>query len=297
MMTELSIIIPAYNEENVIGNLVNEIQIKLQNTYQPNQYEILVVDDGSNDKTSKLAKKAGAKVLRHPYNIGNGAAVKKGMRNAKGKMILLMDGDGQHNPEYIPKLIELSKQYDMVIGSRLSWKGTSWHRTIANIFFNKFSSWLINRKIIDLTSGFRIINTSIAKRFIFLLPNTFSYPSTLTMSLSRAGYTIAYLPIQLKKRCSKSKINLLADGMRFLTIMMKIAVFFNPLRVFIPISLFCFAGGAGHAIYKIIIRGEQYTGFTIFLITTSLLIFLLGLISEQITQLRFERNEEQNERS
>lgn len=293
-MIELSIIIPAYNEQNIIENLVNQIQVKLQITYQPNQYEILVVDDGSSDKTGELAEKAGAKILKHPYNIGNGAAVKKGIRNAKGKKILLMDGDGQHDPKYIPKLVELSKQYDMVIGSRLSWQGTSWHRKIANIFFNKFSSWLINRKIIDLTSGFRIINTSIAKRFIFLLPNTFSYPSTLTMTLSRAGYTISYLPIQLKERRSKSKISLMADGMKFLTIMMKIAVFFNPLRIFIPISLFCFAGGAGHAIYKIIIRGEQYTGFTIFLITTALLIFLLGLISEQITQLRFERNEEHN---
>ncbi len=291
-MIELSIIIPAYNEENVIGQLVAKTKQQLQDIYQNGQYEIMVIDDGSKDKTAELAKKSGAKVLTHPYNIGNGAAIKKGMRNAKGKLFLLMDGDGQHNPKYIPPLIKLSRQYDMTIGSRMGWKEISWHRKIANIIFNKFSSWLMNSKIIDLTSGFRIINASIARRFIFLLPNKFSYPTTLTMALSRAGYTISYFPIKLKPRRSKSKISLLADGMRFLTIITKIAAFFNPLRVFVPISLFCLVSGISHGIYKIIIRGEKYTEFTIFLITVALLIFLMGLIAEQITQLRFERNEE-----
>ena len=291
-MLKLSIIMPAYNEERAIASLLINIHIVLEKQYRRNEYEIIVVDDGSTDSTSKVAQDNGAHIIKHPYNIGNGSAIKTGMRAAHGEIILLMDADGQHDPNYIPQLIKPLDQYDMAVGARMSWTQTPPHRKLANMFYNAFSSYLVNRKILDLTSGFRAIRASVAKRYIYLLPNSFSYPSTLTMSLSRSGHSITYVPIELKPRLSKSKINLLSDGVRFIMIIMKIATFFNPLRIFVPTSLFCFAIGMGHATYKILIRHEKYTGFSLLFITTAVTIFLMGLIAEQITQLRFERSEE-----
>lgn len=291
-MIKLSIIMPAYNEANAIASLLERVHLVLAKEYSRADYEIIVIDDGSHDATALQAQKNGAMVIRHPYNIGNGAAIKTGMRAARGEIIVLMDADGQHDPDYLPGLIAPLKEYTMAVGARKGLSHTPLHRKCANAFYNIFASYLINRKIEDLTSGLRAIKASVAKKFIYLLPNTFSYPSTLTMALSRCGHSIAYVPIRLKPRMSKSKINLFSDGVRFILIMMRIAVFFNPLRIFIPISLLCLGTGLGHATFKILLRNEKYTGFSIMLITTGIMIFLMGLIAEQIAQLRLERSEE-----
>ena len=284
----ISVVIPAYNESKIIGEVIGELIIELNKT--ENDYEIIVVDDGSKDNTSIVAESAGAKVILHPYNIGNGAAVKTGIRNAVGDTIVMMDGDGQHNPKDMQKLLEFIPQYDMVVGARVDKKSGSKHRNFANIIYNIFASYLTHCKVIDLTSGFRIIKKKIALKFLYLLPNTFSYPSTITLALIRSGYNLKYVPIIVTKRVGKSKINLIIDGLRFLIIMLKIATLFSPLRVFIPLSMIFFGLGFWHFTYKVLIMGGKYTEFTIFIFIISILIFLLGLISEQISQMRYDRS-------
>jgi len=284
----ISVVIPAYNESEIIGKVIGELIIELNKN--GNDYEIIIVDDGSKDDTRIVAESAGATVISHPYNIGNGAAVKTGVRNAVGDTIVLMDGDGQHSPKDIERLLQYIPQYDMVVGSRVDKKSGSKHRNFANTIFNIFASYLTHFKVMDLTSGFRIIKKKIALKFLYLLPNTFSYPSTITLALIRNGYSLKYVPIIVTKRVGKSKINLIIDGLRFLIIMLKIATLFSPLRVFIPLSMIFFGFGIWHLIYKVFILTEKYTEFTIFLFIIGIFIFLLGLISEQISQMRYDRS-------
>ena len=206
----ISVVIPVYNESKIIGKVIRELIIELNKT--GNDYEIIVVDDGSKDDTRTVLESTGAKIITHPYNIGNGAAVKTGVRNAVGDIIVLMDGDGQHNPMDINNLLEFIPQYDMVVGARVDKKSGSRHRNFANAIYNLFASYLTHFKVIDLTSGYRIIKKELIKKFLYLLPNTFSYPSTITLALLRSGYSIKYVPIIVNKRGGNSKINLIINN-------------------------------------------------------------------------------------
>ena len=244
---KISVVLPAFREERVIGSVIQGVR-----SVMGSGCEIIVVDDGSPDGTGKAAEKAGARVVRHPYNMGNGAAVKSGIRAATGDIIVLMDADGQHKPEDIPRFIEQIDVYDMVIGARTKASETSVHRDIANVIYNKFATYLTKKEILDLTSGFRAIKADIAKRFVYLLPNTFSYPTTLTLSLIRSGHSVTFIPIVARKREGKSKIKLLKDGVRFFLIMLKIATLYSPFRVFLPVSASFFAVGIGYYIYTFI---------------------------------------------
>jgi len=284
----ISVVIPAYNESEIIGKVIGELKIELNKN--GNDYEIIIVDDGSKDDTRIVAESAGATVVTHPYNIGNGAAIKTGIRNAVGDIIVLMDGDGQHSPKDIKELLKYIPQYDMVVGARVGRKKGAIHRNFANAVYNIFASYLTHFKVMDLTSGFRIIKKESIMKFLYLLPNTFSYPSTITLALLRSGYSLKYVPINVKKRVGKSKINLIIDGVRFLIIMLKIATLFSPLRVFIPLSMIFFGLGFWHFTYKVLIMGGKYTEFTIFIFIISILIFLLVLISEQISKMRYDRS-------
>lgn len=286
----VSIVIPAYNEEQVIGTVINGVR-----SIMGDKSEIIVVDDGSQDATGKAAMDAGAKVIRHPYNIGNGAAVKSGIRAATGDIIVLMDGDGQHKPEDIPRLIEQVEKYDMIIGARAGESETSLHRDLANVIYNKFATYLTKKKILDLTSGFRAIKADIAKRFVYLLPNTFSYPTTLTLSLIRSGHSVEFVPIVARKREGKSKIKLLKDGARFFLIMLKIATLYSPFRVFLPVSFGFFVLGIGYYIYTFITE-HRFTNMSALLIGNSVILFMMSLIAEQIAQLRLDRTEESSHR-
>ncbi len=281
---EITILLPAYNEESNIGNTI----LKIKKLYPA--FEILVVDDGSNDKTVSTAMEAGANVWPHPYNMGNGAAIKTGLRCAKGDWVIMMDADGQHDPEDIARLLEFKDQYDMVVGARSKDSKTSMHRDIANWFYNELASYVTKFKIEDLTSGFRLVSKETAQKFIYLLPNTFSYPSTLTMAYLRSGRSLKYIPIQTKKRKGKSKIKLAHDGARFLLIIAKIATLFSPLRVFLPISFFSFLTGILYYIYTFI-TVHRFSNMSALLITTSIIIFMMGLISEQINQMRYDKVE------
>lgn len=287
-MPLISIIIPAYCEEKVIAGVVTDVSRVMETTGQP--YEIIVVDDGSDDDTASVAEKAGAIVVSHPYNIGNGAAVKTGIRNAKGEILVMLDGDGQHSPEDIPRLLEKIPAYDMAVGARTSDSKAAYHRTVMNMIYNNFATYMCRHRIEDLTSGFRAVKADIARQFIALLPNTFSYPTTITMAVIRSGYSIKYVPIKSKSRVGKSKIKLLQDGIRFFLIIVKIATLFSPMRVFIPVSMTMFFTGFFYGLFRVFFMGGRYGPTSAMLITMSVVVFMVGLVSEQVTQLRFDSN-------
>jgi glycosyltransferase involved in cell wall biosynthesis len=284
----ISIIIPAYNEGAVIGQIVSQVHDNLRT--QGEAYEVIVVDDGSSDETAAIAEEAGARVIRHPYNIGNGAAVKTGIRNACGEVVVTLDGDGQHDPRDIPRLIQELGPYDMVVGARTSESEAGIHRNMANRIYNWLATYICGRKIDDLTSGFRAIKADIARGFVYLLPNTFSYPSTLTLAVVRSGYSLAYVPIKAARRVGRSKIKLLRDGSRFLLIILKIATFFSPMKVFLPASILMFVVGFGYGLFKVVALGSRYGPTSATVMTVSVLVFLIGLVSEQVAQLRFDRS-------
>ena len=287
-MTEharLSIVTPAKNEAHALPVLLARLR-----TLHP-EAELVVVDDGSSDDTATLAHQAGATVVRHPYSMGNGAAVKSGVRAARGSVIVCMDADGQHSPEDVARLLQmLSQGYDMVVGARSGGRSQAspW-RHIANTFYNLLASWMTGHRIQDLTSGFRAADAARFREYLHLLPNGFSYPTTITMAFFRAGYRVGYLPIEAKKRAGKSHIRPLRDGVRFLLIIFKIATLYSPLKIFLPISALFFCTGTGYYIYSFI-EYHRFTNMTALLIITSVLVFLIGLVSEQITTLMYSRN-------
>jgi len=281
---EVSVIIPANNEAQTIGEIIN----KIKSLYP--EFEIIVVNDGSTDETGAVSKDAGAIVYSHPYNIGNGAAIKSGIRIASGEILVFMDGDGQHNPEDIKGLIKWLPDYDMVVGARSKGDQASWVRALGNKTFNRLASYVSKFAIEDLTSGFRAIKSDMAHNLLYLLPNTYSYPTTLTLGVLRNGKSIKYTPIEIQGRQKgKSKIRVFSDGVRFFMIITKICGLYSPLRVFLPVSFMMFCLGLGHYLYTFLTAG-RFTNMSALLFTTSVLIFMMGLISEQISQMRFERS-------
>lgn len=281
---EVTVLLPAYNEEGVIGKTVHKIRSLFPD------FEILVVDDGSTDSTMQEAMAAGANVWPHPYNIGNGAAIKTGLRCAQGEWVVMMDADGQHQPEDIQRLLDYKDRFDMVVGARSVQSETTFHRDAANWIYNRFASYVTQFKIEDLTSGFRLVRLSVAKQFIYLLPNTFSYPSTLTMGYLRSGRSVKYISIDTKSRVGKSKIKLMRDGTRFFLIITKIATLFSPLRVFIPVSFLFFLISTMYYLYTYFLFG-RFTNMSALLYNSSVLIFMIGLVAEQISQMRYDKTE------
>jgi glycosyltransferase involved in cell wall biosynthesis len=282
---EISIVIPVFNEAAGLAELIAKIHpLKLA------QSEIIVVDDGSSDGSAGIAQSAGANVVRHPYNIGNGAAVKSGIRAAQGRLIVLMDGDGQHKPEDIPKLLAEAGKYHMVVGARAKGSMLRFHRNAANSVYNLLASYVTKFKVQDLTSGFRVLSKRDALRFIDLLPNTFSYPTTLTLAFLRSGLTVKYVSIQTLYRSGQSKISLVTDGIRFFLIIAKIATLFSPFRVFLPVSILFFLAGMANYAYTYYTE-HRFTNMSALMFTAAVIVFMLGLISEQIALLRMERQQ------
>lgn len=280
---KVTVIIPAYNEAGSIGNIVSEIK-----SLYPD-FEIIVINDGSVDDTAAEATKGGATVYTHPYNVGNGAAIKSGIRLASGDITVFMDGDGQHNPQDIATLLKYIPEYDMVVGARTLSGQASLGRAVGNKIYNWLGSYVTKFPIQDLTSGFRAIKSNIARNFLYLLPNTYSYPTTITLGVLRNGNSIKYTPIESPKRTKgKSGINLFSDGVRFFMIIIRISTLYSPMRVFLPVSIVMFLLGLARYLYSYITEG-RFTNMSALLFVTSIMIFMMSLISEQITQMRFER--------
>jgi glycosyltransferase involved in cell wall biosynthesis len=288
----VSLVIPAYNEEKAIaGSLENIIKFMKENF---SDFEIIVVNDASTDNTARIVSGfEGISLVTHPYNKGNGSSVRTGIRNAKKEFVVMMDADGQHDISDIKNIVGFLGTYDCVVGARTSTSESSVHRNIANSIYNRLASYVTNLKIEDLTSGYRGFRTSVIKKFLYMFPNGFSYPTTSTMAVIKAGYNIKYCPIHAKKRIGKSKIRLLRDGFRFLLIIVKIAILFSPLKIFLPVSIAFALSGIAHMLYKIFVIGARYTQFSVFLISVGVIIFLIGLLSEQIATLRYDKVEEE----
>jgi len=279
--SSVSIVIPAYNEAASIGDLVAAL------VGTAPWHEVIVVDDGSKDETAARACEAGAAVVRHPYNKGNGAAVKSGIRRATGEYILIIDADGQHPPEDALRIVGALGAYDLVIGARSGETQATQARRTGNAALNRLASYLTGRDIPDLTSGFRGARRAYLLEFLHLLPNGFSTPTTTTLAFIKAGYNVGFEPIQARQRTGNSHIRLASDGAKFLMIILKIVTLFSPLRIFLPISLASFGLGAAYAIWTIATQ-QHVTNSSVLLIVLAVIVFLVGLVSEQISALRFE---------
>ena len=281
----LSIILPAKNEAPALAGLLPRLR-----AVQP-EAEIIVIDDGSTDGTRALCAQLGIACLSSPYTMGNGAAIKRGSRAARGDVLVLMDGDGQHDPTDIVRLLaELDRGYDMVVGSRDRSGQAGTGRALANGFYNRMASWMTGHQVADLTSGFRAVRADKFREFLYLLPNGFSYPTTCTMAFFRSAYPVAYVPITVSKRIGKSHIRPLRDGLRFLVIIFKIATLYSPLKLFLPASAIFFVLGLLNYLHTYLDSG-RLTNMSALLFITSVLIFLIGLVSEQITNLLFMRQQ------
>ena len=281
----ISVIIPAKNEGKSIDVLISSLK-----QLYPN-FEIIVIDDGSIDDTADVAKMAGAMVYSHPYNIGNGAAIKSGIRKASGDILVFMDADLQHNPEDIKAMLNYFPDYDMVVGARLAKDQTSLGRALGNKIYNWLASYVAKFNVQDLTSGFRAIKSDIARQFLYLLPNSYSYPTTLTLAVLRTGRALKYVPIKVKARkAGKSNIKIYKDGLRFFMIIVKICTLFSPFRIFLPVSFSIFCLGLFYYLYTYLTWG-RFTNMSALLFTTSIIIFMMGLISEQISQMKYDRSE------
>lgn len=282
----VSIVMPAKNEAGGLRLVIPGLQRHCPGA------EIIVVDDGSTDDTAALCRELGARVVSHPYSKGNGAAIKSGARAATRQILVFMDADGQHKPEDVPRLLaRLREGYDMVVGARNMASQAGAHRAAANSLYNALASWMVEQKVADLTSGFRAVTAERFRQFLYLLPNGFSYPTTITMSFFRAGYSIAYEPIEAPKRIGKSHIRVLRDGVRFFLIIFKIGTLYSPLKLFVPISLAFFATGLAYYGYTWA-NFSRFTNMSALLFITSILVFLIGLISEQISSLNYKDSAE-----
>jgi glycosyltransferase involved in cell wall biosynthesis len=280
-MENVSIVIPAKNEEGGLSQFLSRLLQVCAGA------EVIVVNDGSTDGTAAVCQQHGVRCISHPYSKGNGAAIKTGARAASRELIVFMDGDGQHDPADILRLkARIDDGFDMMVGARQSGSQASMGRGLANRFYNRLASYMTGHAVEDLTSGFRMVRADKFRKFLYLLPNGFSYPTTSTMAFFRAGYSVGYEPIDAAKRIGKSHLRPLRDGVRFLLIIFKIGTLYSPLKLFAPIALAGFLAATAWYAHTFMILG-RFTNMSALLYTGSIMIFLMGLISEQITALMY----------
>lgn len=282
MNARISVILPARNEAAGLRTLLPEIKSKVPDA------ELIVVNDGSTDDTVDVCRQYGTLLISHPYCMGNGAAVRAGARIAHAEILVFMDADGQHQPEDILQLLDkLAQGYDMVVGARSRRSQAGMHRAVANGFYNWLASWMVGQTVDDLTSGFRAVKADRFRKFIYMLPNGFSYPTTITMSFFRSGYAVGYVPIHSPKRIGSSHMRIVRDGVRFLLIIFKIGTLYSPLKLFFPISMSFLMLGCGYYLYTYLTM-HRFTNMSALLFITAIVVFLIGLVSEQITMLAYK---------
>ena len=295
----LSVIMPVYNEAESIRQVLERLFDHLERIDEVrDRYEVILVDDGSSDATADIiadfvaaAPELPVRLRQHPYNMGNGASIKTGIRHARGEVLVMMDADGQHDPACIPQFLEACQRYDMVVGARSGQSQAGLHRRLANWVYNQFASYVTGRSVDDLTSGFRAFRRDVVRRFAALLPNGFSYPTTITLCLMRGGYSVHYMPITVARRAGKSKISLFSDGAKFLLVITKICMLFSPFKIFLPVSVYLSLMGMGYYVYTFT-TAHRFTNMSMLLFTTAVIVFMMGLVAEQIAQMRFERTED-----
>ena len=283
---KLSVVLPAKNEVEGLRRTLPALRAQLP------EAQIIVVDDGSTDGTAEVALAHGAQVLSAPYSMGNGAAIKRGARAARGEVVVFMDADGQHDPAQIPLLLQkLEEGFDMAVGARVQGGQANVGRGLANAFYNRLASWMTGHRILDLTSGFRAVRADKFREFLHLLPNGFSYPTTSTMAFFRSAYPVAYVPVEVAQRIgTNSHIRPIKDGVRFLLIIFKIASLYSPLKLFVPAAVAFMLAGVGWYGWTFHESG-RFTNMSMLLISAAVIVFLIGLVSEQITNLTYRRDE------
>lgn len=282
---KLSLIIPARNEVDGLQQLLPKLVEILPDA------EIIVVNDGSTDTTLEVCAQYSVHVLTHPYPKGNGAAIKSGARIAKGETLIFMDADGQHQPDQISVLLQkFNEGYDMVVGARTPGSQASPQRAVANDFFSRFATWMVGQRVDDLTSGLRVVDAKKFQKFLYLLPNGFSYPTTITMSFFRSGYSVAYVPIHTPKRIGTSHLRPVRDGVRFLLIIIKIGTLYSPQKLFLPISAGFFSVGFVYYLFTYFTTG-RFTNMSALMFISSILTFLIGIVSEQVSALHYKDSE------
>lgn len=285
MADSISIIIPARNECESLARVITQIRDGGIDA------EIVVVDDGSDDGTAEIASRHGARLVSHPYSLGNGAAIKSGARVASGAILVFIDADGQHDPADIPRLLAMIDEgYDMAVGARQTGSQANLARGFGNRVYNRLASYMTGHRVPDLTSGLRAARADKFREFLYLLPNGFSYPTTITMAFFRAGYSVAYVPIHAAKRAGKSHLRLLRDGGRFLLIIFKVGTLYSPLKLFAPLAVAHALAGLAYYVYTFASEGRLSLA-TVFLLSAAVTILLIGLVSEQITQLMYRQAE------
>ncbi|HUS51052.1 MAG TPA: glycosyltransferase family 2 protein, partial [Candidatus Paceibacterota bacterium] len=275
-------IIPAYNEAQVIGRVLKELGRPVGCA------EIIVVNDGSTDKTAEIASENGARVISHQYNKGYGSSLKTGILSVKTEIAIMYDADGQHRPEDLEKIAQIADKYDMVIGVRDKNSQKDWFRVPGKIILNIFAKILSGHKIPDLNSGLRSFKVSVIKQYLHLMPNGFSMSTTSTIAFLKMGHTINYIPIQTRFREGRRSSVEIKDGLKVLMLVLNLIVLFNPQRVFLPMSLFFFLLGIGYFIYYSLTVYVDVTSSMLLLIVVGVIIFFMGIICEHVSAIRRE---------
>jgi glycosyltransferase involved in cell wall biosynthesis len=284
----ITVTLPAFNEEQSIAGVIGDVRAVCP------EAEVLVVADGSQDRTASVAEQAGARVIRHPYNKGVGAAIKTAARHARGDVMLVIDADGQHDPQDIPRLLEHMEEYDMAVGVRSRSSHASRARGLGNWAIDRLASYVAGMELDDLTSGFRAMRRPVLLEYLHLLPNRYSWPLTSMMSFAKGGYSIKFVPIEARKRAGgKSGQKLVRNGVKFVMIILRIVMLFNPLRVMFPVGLFLFSLSILGYILGALADGRLFhlPNTTVMFFVGAIIVWMFGLLAEQIVAVGLGRRE------